>query len=158
VAAVLTHWDASTDPNAADFEETHSRLGVLRAELAEHFSEEEQEGYLSGALSAAPRFSRWAIQLRKQHEEFLEELDRLTRNLRSEEPESWKETRSDFERLADQIRRHEGAENAIVQASAFGDDVGARGLTCRFVCRGIGSCAGSVLVVSSGANCLLRLG
>ena len=121
-AAPLTRWNQINHPGPEDFKETRSRLGALRDQLSAHFADEERDGYLAEALAAAPRFSARAAQLCQEHKEFLEELDRLRRSLRVDEPESWKEARSDFERLVANIRKHEGSENAIVQA-AFGDDV-----------------------------------
>jgi len=123
-AAPLTRWNQIDVPSLDDFEETRTRLGALRDQLAAHFDEEERNGYLAEALAAAPRFSTRADQLCQEHKNFLAELDRLRRCLRADEPESWKEARSDFEQLVANIRKHEGSENAIVQA-AFGDDVGA---------------------------------
>jgi iron-sulfur cluster repair protein YtfE (RIC family) len=116
-------WNAIHAPCAVDYAEMHTRLGLLRDHLAVHFTGEEREGFLREALTVAPQLRQRATQLREEHRGFLEALDRLMANLRFDEPETWKESRSDFGRLVLDLRRHEGSENALVQ-NAFGAELG----------------------------------
>lgn len=107
------------------FGELGTRLQPLRDELSRHFAEEEEGGYLSVALSRAPRFSREAEELQEQHAQFLKDLNTLIDKLHESEPpfSSWQQACAEFEEILTRIRRHEGRENAIVQA-AFETDIG----------------------------------
>ncbi len=100
------------------------RVQNLRDLLAEHFAEEERDGYLRAALAAAPQFTRHAATLREQHARFLERVDHLIKRLPQCEPVSpyWRELRDELEQLVADLRQHEQSENAIVQA-AFEDDL-----------------------------------
>ena len=121
--AVRDSWNILDDPRSSDYATIRKQLTSLREQLAEHFTDEEQGGYLHQALSAAPRLRQQAAELAGQHKCFLECLDRLSNNLRAEEAESWKEARSDFGQLVIDLQKHEGAENMLLQ-DAFTSDLG----------------------------------
>jgi hypothetical protein len=99
----------------------------LRDLLAEHFKEEERDGYLASALAVAPHFSAQVADLRSQHPQFLDRLDNLIPRVRDSEPSSdyWRTARDELEQLLADLRRHEQSENAIVQ-TAFQVDVGTK--------------------------------
>ncbi len=115
----------STEADTNRFEIFSTQLEDLRETLMEHFQEEEDGGYLSPALEVAPRFSRDAQELLQQHQEFLNRLDSLVNQLKSDQQgaDVWSGVQAEFDEFLVNLRKHEGAENAIVQ-SAFGDDVG----------------------------------
>ncbi len=126
--AELRQWWSELDAlGIRKFGEMASRVRELRDLLAEHFAEEERDGYLSAALAAAPRFSKLAGTLCEQHGQFLERLDHLIARLRDSEPTShyWRASRDEIEGLIFDLRQHEQSENAIVQA-AFEDDLGTK--------------------------------
>jgi iron-sulfur cluster repair protein YtfE (RIC family) len=104
--------------------ELGDRIQPLRDELARHFADEEQNGYLAEALAAAPRFTREAQELQAEHAEFLTQLDDLIARLHELEPPfaSWQEACRKLEAILGRLRRHEGRETALVQ-SAFEEDV-----------------------------------
>lgn len=118
------HWAQVDEAGGPQDDELGRRLDDFRRHLAAHFEEEERDGYLASALAIAPRFSRQAEQLCAQHRQLLVQLDGLMTQLSSaqSDPESWERSRRQFEDFVAELRKHEGAENAIVQ-SAFGDDI-----------------------------------
>ena len=107
------------------FEEMGSRIKAFRQSLAAHFEEEERDGYLAPALDVAPRFTQQASELQRQHQQFLEVLDRFIERLQTCDPSirCWHDARQEFEGFLDQLLEHERAENTIVQ-SAFTEDLG----------------------------------
>ena len=107
------------------FSEMGTRVEQLRDILAEHFAEEEKDGYLAQALAVAPQFTPKARELQKQHGEILETLNDFSNRLEMREPpfDSWQQARDEFEGIIADFRRHEGAENELVQ-SAFETDTG----------------------------------
>ena len=106
------------------FEEMGSRIKELRDSLTAHFEDEECDGYLAVALDVAPRFTQQASELQRQHQQFLEVLDRFIERLQTCDPSihCWQDARQEFEDFLDQLREHEQAENTIVQ-SAFTEDL-----------------------------------
>lgn len=119
------HWAEVDEKGGPQEDVLGQRLREFRNHLAEHFEDEERDGYLAAALAVAPRFSREADELCAQHRYFLDQLDRVLAQIMSAASggESWQACRRLFDEVVTELRRHEGAENAIVQA-AFGDDVG----------------------------------
>ena len=107
------------------FEEMGLRIKALRDSLADHFEVEERDGYLAPALDVAPRFTRQASELQRQHQQFLEVLDRFIEQLQTCDSSirCWQDARQEFEDFLDQLLEHERAENTIVQ-SAFTEDLG----------------------------------
>ena len=111
--------------DATRFEKFANRLQNLRGQLVAHFIDEEEDGYLGPALHVAPRFTSQAEQLQQQHQKFLDHLDTLVVRLNAEDQpvNCWDEAQSEFDSLIRDLRKHEAAENSIMQ-SAFGDDIG----------------------------------
>jgi hypothetical protein len=74
----------------------------------------------------APHLFRRAEALRKQHQEFLDDLDEMTARLTASPVEyaSWGEACCEFEEFLSRLQAHERAENEIVQ-TAFENDVAA---------------------------------
>lgn len=93
-----------------------------------HFALEERGGYLHEALAEAPRFSRKALDLERQHRR-LSEASRELVELSSEAEDShegWKRVCELFEMFAVDLRAHEEAENEIA-SSALLEDLGGGG-------------------------------
>jgi DnaK suppressor protein len=91
-------------------------LGDLARELPEHFALEERGGYFADAVAAAPRLSRRAERLYREHAEFLREsrqLEQLARGAATRS-ELWDEIVRGWARLASRLAAHEQAENALV--------------------------------------------
>ena len=109
----------------AEFKEFGKRLKKFRDQLNHHFSEEESDGYLAPVLEVAPRFTDEVAVLQQQHREFLDRLDALAYrvNETGASNEAWDDVCAEFESVLHDLRKHEGAENSIMQ-SAFDDDVG----------------------------------
>ncbi len=107
------------------FGEMGTRVEELRDILAEHFAEEEKDGYLAQALAVAPQYTQKAEELQKQHGQMLETLGDFSDRLELSQPpfESWQKARDEFEGIVAGLRQHERAENEIVQ-SAFENDIG----------------------------------
>jgi hypothetical protein len=126
--AELRKWWSELDAlGARKFGEMAFRVQELRKLLAEHFEEEERDGYLASALAVAPQFSIQAADLCRQHRQFLDQLDNLIARVRDSEPSSdyWRTAREELEQFLVDLRRHERSENAIVQ-TAFQVDVGTK--------------------------------
>lgn len=107
------------------FGELAMRVEGLRDLLAEHFAEEEKDGYLASALAIAPQYTRQAQELQAQHGHVLERLNDYINRLNESEPpfKSWQQACEEFEMVVADLRQHERSENEIVQ-SAFDNDVG----------------------------------
>jgi hypothetical protein len=99
-------------------------LEILRAELADHFEEEESGGCLEEAVSRQPSLSHEAIRLEHEHPVMLEQVDLLIVKLKevSGPIQSADEAKEDFRRFAEQLHAHEAAENRILEES-FGIEV-----------------------------------
>jgi len=126
--AELRKWWSELDAlGDRKFGEMAFRVQELRNLLAEHFDEEERDGYLASALAVAPHFSVQAAELCHQHPQFLEQLDNLIARVRDSQPTSdyWRTVRDELEQFLVDLRRHERSENAIVQ-TAFQVDVGTK--------------------------------
>lgn len=101
-----------------------SDLEALRADLADHFEEEESGGCLDEAVSRQPRLGRNADRLQCEHPELLANLDRLINTLKGraqphQQPDA---SKVEFRRFAEQLHAHEAAENRILERS-FGIDL-----------------------------------
>lgn len=107
------------------FGELGVRLAAIRDVLTQHFAAEEEGGYLSAALKAAPQFTKQADNLRRQHGDFLEDLEEMVERLTATPAlyASWAEACQEFDEFLTRLRTHEHAENEIAQ-SAFENDVG----------------------------------
>ena len=97
----------------------------LRELIEAHFAHEEFGGYLKEALDKAPRFTVQAAALQDQHEDLLEDIEKLRILVHSgvESPVWWSRVEADFRAFAARLLNHEHAENRIVQ-EAFTVDIG----------------------------------
>jgi iron-sulfur cluster repair protein YtfE (RIC family) len=102
-----------------------SLLTALRRELKEHFALEESAGFLAAAADAAPRLSRRASQLAREHAAMDAALGRILEGLLSSQksPERWAALLESFARLSESLLAHERAEEEMVRM-AFMDDLG----------------------------------
>jgi len=100
-------------------------IDALEREVLEHFQHEERGGYFSDAIAAAPRLSAKAKKLFQEHAVLATQLDELRRSLAAREPDAawWDDIANRFARFADLFRRHEFAENALLQ-DAYIEDIG----------------------------------
>lgn len=100
----------------------------LRDQLAMHFALEEAYGYFDDAVSAAPRLSAEAKELRGQHATMFMELcqivERAEKLLYHEAPGTiWPRIGKDFAAWFQRLMQHERREVALV-LTAFNDDIG----------------------------------
>jgi len=109
--------------------DSHSELLRLIAEVEQllpaHFVSEEAGGYLSDALAIAPRLSKRAAVLQRDHRKFTARFAKLAtfaRELR-EVDESWEYLGVAIREFIRELRLHELEENRLVQ-EAFLDDLG----------------------------------
>jgi Hemerythrin HHE cation binding domain len=102
------------------YEEMASRVHQFRERLKRHFAEEERDGYLAPAITAAPRLAPKAEKLKQQHPLLLETLDGFSQQLEQRESayHNWDEVHSDFEAFLEQMHEHESAEMAILRAAS----------------------------------------
>jgi len=100
-----------------------SRLGVLRAHLADHFRFEEQDGYMEQVRKQVPRLERAIEQLAEEHRQLLRSLDTIADQVGISDNPSDGVLESVRDWIA-RIRQHENRENDVVQ-DAFNLDIGA---------------------------------
>jgi iron-sulfur cluster repair protein YtfE (RIC family) len=100
-------------------------LRKLEHLLPEHFEYEEAGGYLAEALAAAPRMTRRAQRLRREHDGFSAKLAALADRAREagESPGCWKALAAGVRKFTYKLRRHELEENSLIQ-EAFTNDLG----------------------------------
>jgi hypothetical protein len=99
-------------------------LTQLREELKQHFAEEEAGGCLDEAVSRCPRLSGEAKRIEEEHPQILAELDRLIAQSHTAPPTFPNQVtlQREFDRLCQQLREHEKAENTLL-AQGFGVNV-----------------------------------
>jgi len=120
---LLAEW-----PPRVSRRQLHDALARLRDQLAMHFALEEAYGYFEDAVEVAPRFSSQADHLRGQHDDFYVEVcdivDRAEQLLHHEVPtRSLNHVVARFDDFCDALRKHESAENQLIQ-QAFTEDFG----------------------------------
>jgi iron-sulfur cluster repair protein YtfE (RIC family) len=98
----------------------------LSRHVLEHFEHEETGGFFSAALELAPRLTSRAGELLQEHAEFRGRLSAMRQlAMPAEATEDWwRNMRESFERFFNAFRRHETAENRLLQ-EAYSDDIGA---------------------------------
>jgi RNA polymerase-binding transcription factor DksA len=111
--------------STADVAGARALLRDLGRHLPARFEIEERGGYLAEALAAAPRFSRRATRLMRQHADFSRRIEALVKEAEraGTDAAAWDTTRDEFRELALDLLAHEQAESDIVE-SAFLDDLG----------------------------------
>jgi RNA polymerase-binding transcription factor DksA len=104
---------------------TVTLLGDLERELARHFRLEEEGGYLAEVLSVAPRHSRRASTLAREHERFRKDVAVILERARQAGPSSpeWETIDAQLREFSEALLAHEEAENEII-ADAWLDDHG----------------------------------
>ena len=97
----------------------------LRAHLHEHFTQEEQGGFLEEAVTRIPRLGHRMEEILKQHPALLAELDRLTAALADSRliEADWLKIGRQFAAFVDHLQAHERSENAVVQ-EGYNEDLG----------------------------------
>jgi iron-sulfur cluster repair protein YtfE (RIC family) len=102
-----------------------SSLNGLERQLREHFALEEQGGYFAEALAAAPRLSRRADALYREHAAFLERLGHLQALADAGRApfDAWSEIELGMRELTTDLRAHEERENELI-LQAFEEDLG----------------------------------
>lgn len=84
-------------------------IDELRSFLVDHFRHEEgPDGLFESVLEEAPRYASWVEQLRREHQAFEAQLERLR-----ERPE-----RADLDRFIEALRAHEGVEEDMLAGAA----------------------------------------
>jgi len=112
-------------PTPARRADVLTSLHELRDHLCEHFSLEEQGGFLEESVSRMPRLSAAVRSILSQHPGLLAELDRMIMNLEMSpaEPGTWAQADRDFASFSAHMTAHERSENAVVQAG-YNEDLG----------------------------------
>ena len=108
------------------FGQLGDRVQAIRNVVADHFALEDEGGYMSGPLQAAPELADRAEELHDDHARLLAEFDALAAELQ-ECPcryDCWSAARHDFQRVLDHLELHEHRENELWQA-AFESESGA---------------------------------
>ena len=113
------------DEGEATLMRAMSQLTALRRELKEHFVLEERVGFLAAATEAAPRLSRRANRLSREHADMNAAVARILEDLLSSQklPERWAALVESFARFSETLLAHEQAEEEIVR-EAFMEDLG----------------------------------
>jgi len=124
ITALIERCEEQT-AGAGNLAPTLALLADLSRQLPEHFALEEKGGYLAEALQAAPRFSRRAERLQKQHRGFGDRIESILEeaNLAATSSKSWRRVDGHFRQFSTALMAHEQAENDILE-SAFLDDIG----------------------------------
>jgi iron-sulfur cluster repair protein YtfE (RIC family) len=100
-------------------------LTSLLAQLRRHFAEEQEGGSLEEAVCRCPSLSPEVRQLDEAHPELLTRLETLIARLRDPQPSRGitSEDHRLLDEFAQQLQRHEAAENNIL-SRAFGGQFG----------------------------------
>jgi hypothetical protein len=97
------------------FGQLGDRVRAIRDVVARHFAEEEDGGYMSAALAAAPHVADRAGKLLAEHAQLLAKFDRLSDAL-CECPTKytlWGDARHDVEQVLAHLEAHEHRENQL---------------------------------------------
>ena len=124
VANLREWWNELDQYGLPKFGEMGSRVDELRDLLAEHFADEEKDGYFAPVLAVSPNLDRQVNKLQEQHGQLLERLNDFANRLQMSKPpfDSWQKAYRELETILADLRKHEQAENGIVQ-STFDNDV-----------------------------------
>jgi hypothetical protein len=106
------------------FGQLGDRVRVIRDVIAQHFAKEEEGGYMTAPLEAAPHLSDRAAALLADHPRLLAEFDRLTTALRAcpVTYTRWSDAHRDVQQAIDHLHAHEHRENELWQ-EAFDTDM-----------------------------------
>ena len=97
----------------------------LRDHLHDHFTQEEQGGFLEESVTRIPRLSVAVKSILGQHPGLLAELDCVIADLEASPVDSgaWARTDRGFATFSTRMTAHERSENAVVQAG-YNEDLG----------------------------------
>jgi hypothetical protein len=100
-------------------------LTELRAELVEHFRQEELGGYFHDVIKLAPRFKERADTLLQQHPTLQQRIDsvRLMAEQSSSSPSWWQSLDDELHKFYQVFDQHERDETALLQ-DAYTCDIG----------------------------------
>lgn len=92
-------------------------LADLRVDLARHFAEEESGGCIEEAVCRCPSLSQDARNVEAQHPRLLGEVDKVIAEAQAaRRDKTWiDDLQREFNQFAAQLRKHESAENRILQ-------------------------------------------
>lgn len=101
-------------------------LDELREHCQRHFRHEEEGGYFSDAIAIAPRLSRRADALLRQHPEFTHSLDEMRQHAASGSMSHvwWERLCVQFDEFVCRFTEHERGENTLM-FDAYCRDIGA---------------------------------
>ncbi|MFI4873845.1 MAG: hemerythrin domain-containing protein [Blastopirellula sp. JB062] len=108
-----------------DWDKLRERLLSLRQLMVTHFHEEEEGSCLDEAVSRRTTLAGEARAIEREHPELLTELDGLIQWINDEPPleTTLQIARTRFKTFAENLRRHEQRENALIrQGLGLGDD------------------------------------
>ena len=113
----------AAESDQAAWSELPELLDRLLVHLKQHFAEEESGGVLEEAMSRLPRLCPRVAGVERQHDPLLEQLGQVIQRARTcaGSVENWQSIADDFQRFANALRAHEGAENRIAE-EAFGKE------------------------------------
>jgi hypothetical protein len=98
--------------------ELTTRLGKVRAHLADHFRFEEEGGYMAPVLEEEPRFGSLAQELLAEHSQMAQALDALLQEVTGA-PTVQDVSRQKVRAWVGQVRHHEARENNLVQEAYY---------------------------------------
>jgi hypothetical protein len=101
------------------------KLQGLREHLGDHFSQEEQGGFLEESIARMPRLAAAAREVVAEHPRLLAELDALLERLPAGDIRgaAWSDAAEGFAAFTDHLLAHERNENAVVQ-QGYNEDFG----------------------------------
>jgi hypothetical protein len=116
---------AEAPPHPAERAALQACLSSLRDHLQEHFSLEEQGGFLEESVARMPRLGPAVAALVAQHPTLLAELDTIIASLSSStlSAMAWQQAGQAFAGFAAHMTAHERNENAVVQ-EGYNEDLG----------------------------------
>jgi hypothetical protein len=125
VAELKTWLEQADEYGRPQFGQLGDRVLSIRRVIAEHFSLEDEGGYMSGPLAAAPHLFGRITALHADHPHLLTEFDILGAKLREcpTKYDCWGDARRDLQHVLDDLELHEHKENELWQ-EAFDKDTG----------------------------------
>ena len=125
MASVRSAFAAEGPPSADQQTQVLACLRRLRANLAEHFLQEERGGFLEEAVTRVPRLSSAVREIVGQHPLLLAELDGVIERLDAalSADSAWDAAADGFRRFAEHMAAHERSENGVVQ-EGYNEDLG----------------------------------
>lgn len=109
-------WTQLKEIGDPHFGEMGDRLARFRDHLSAHFQHEETQECLPLVLAVSPLTAQQIARLRDEHQQLLDDLDRLIERLHAcdLERDCWGQARQDFETFLDRLNTHEAAEDRLL--------------------------------------------